>query len=209
VSLPLLPLRYELASPQDLAAVVAVHTASFPGFFLSSLGPRFLRELYAGIVSDPESFLIVARDGADVVGFAGGTMNSAGLYSRLIKRRLISFGWAAAPAVLRNPMVAARVLRALVKPKEARADSDKGSLLMSIAVAPGRVGRGVGAGLVSAFADEVRLRGGRSVWLTTDAVGNDRVNAFYRHYGFSARRTFTTPEGRAMVEYGLTLPAAN
>ncbi len=195
----------EFARPSDVAAVAAVHTSSFPGFFLSSLGPGFLRQLYAGIIADPESFLLVARAGEEVVGFVGGTVNSPGLYSRLIKRRLWAFGWAALPEVLRRPAIAARILRALAKPKEAQADADKGALLMSIAVAPGRAGRGVGAELVTAFAEEVRRRGGRAVWLTTDAKGNDRVNAFYRRCGFSPRRTFATPEGRAMVEYALEL----
>lgn len=195
----------ELGNADDVPAVTAVHLASFPRFFLSSLGPRFLRELYAGIVADPASFILVTRADGGMVGFVAGTVDSRGLYYRLIRCRLFSFAWAAAPSVAQRPVIAFRILRALAKPMESRGDAEKGALLMSIAVSPGCAGRGVGAALVAAFAEEARRRGSRAIWLTTDAVGNDRVNAFYRRCGFAPRRTFATPEGRTMVEYALEL----
>ena len=39
------------------------------------------------------------------------------------------------------------------------------------------------------------------VYLTTDADGNDAVNAFYRNAGFQCTRRFMQPGGRWMNEY--------
>jgi ribosomal protein S18 acetylase RimI-like enzyme len=72
---------------------------------------------------------------------------------------------------------------------------------MSIAVAPRAEGRGLGGKLVEAFCRAVLARGVRRISLTTDRVGNDRVNRFYEKQGFRLVRSYRTPEGRAMNEY--------
>jgi len=48
----------------------------------------------------------------------------------------------------------------------------------------------------------------QSVYLTTDADGNEPVNAFYRQAGFQNTRRFLQRRGRWMNEYVITLPGA-
>ena len=79
--------------------------------------------------------------------------------------------------------------------------STSGAELMSLAVDPSRQRHGVGRALVEAFANEVTVRGAKSLWLITDAADNDRVKTFYESLGFTKRRTFTNAEGRALEEY--------
>lgn len=189
---------------EDVDAVTAVHLAAFPGFFLSFLGPRFLRELYRAIVAHEESIAFVAVDGARVIGFVAGS-GSGGFYRSAARRRWFRFALASAGALLRKPSIAPRLLRALYAPPRT---SSEGALLMSLAVDPAIRRSGAGRLLTRAFVDRARERGASAVVLTTDRVGNDAVNAFYRDQGFSVAAEYVTPEGRAMYEYMLSVNAS-
>ena len=61
--------------------VIKVHLESFEGFFLSFLGPAFLRELYTSLIMDPFGNCLVAQNEDAVLGFAAGTTRSSGVYS--------------------------------------------------------------------------------------------------------------------------------
>lgn len=188
--------------PEDVATVVDVHLEAFPGFFLTFLGKRFLRQLYFGIVGDPDGIAFVAVVDGRCAGFVAGTAVPARFYARLLRRRFLRFAFAAVGPVLRRPAIIGRLLRAFSKPAEAAPESSGRAELMSLAVSPRFRAHGVGAQLVGAFVEEARRRGSGQVCLTTDASGNDDVNRFYEALGFSVLRRFTTREGREMNEYG-------
>lgn len=187
----------------DVGAVVDVHLRSFPGFFLSFLGPSFLRQLYHGIVADPTGVAFVVEEGGRITGFVAGTTEPGGFYGRLLRQRLLRFALASVWPFLRRPAILPRLLRALRRPAESSACPSGSALLMSIAVAPESQTGGRGAMLVRAFLDETRSKGAKRIVLTTDAAGNDAVNQFYLRQRFTLNRTFQTPEGRAMNEYEL------
>jgi ribosomal protein S18 acetylase RimI-like enzyme len=189
----------------DVPRAVRVHVAAFPGFFLSFLGPRFLRLFYGEAVLLREVVLVADLDGA-VVGLVMGSTHPGRFFKALLRRRLLGFALAAAPAVLRRPSVALRVARALFKPSQA-AKVEGTATLMSIAVGPEAQGLGAGKALVLAFIDEAARRGAVKVDLTTDKVDNERTNAFYRALGFRVAREIVTPEQRTLNEYELDLPA--
>jgi ribosomal protein S18 acetylase RimI-like enzyme len=181
----------------DVEAVTAIHLAAFPGFFLSFLGPGFLRELYRAILADEEGIAFVAAEGQRLLGFVAGSVGG-GFYRRAARRRWFRFGFRSTGALLRRPAIAPRLLRALFAPPKSSVD---GALLMSLAVDPAVQGGGVGKALTAAFVAEAQLGGAPAVVLTTDRFANDAVNAFYRAQGFSVARDYVTHEGRAMNEY--------
>lgn len=185
----------------DVPRAVEIHVAAFPGFFLSFLGPRFLRLFYGEAVALGEITLVAVAGGAPV-GLVMGSTEPGRFFRLLLRRRAFAFALAAAPAVLRRPSVAIRVARALLKPKQA-AKPPGIATLMSIAVAPEAQGLGAGRSLVVGFTAEAQRRGATAVDLTTDKVDNDRTNAFYRSLGFRVVREIVTPEGRILNEYEL------
>lgn len=188
----------------DITAVTEIHLAAFTGFFLSFLGPAFLRELYDGIVSDPSGIAFVCENHNQLVGFVAGSDRPSGLYGRLLRKRAWRFTVASSKAVLRRPSVMTRLVRAMDKSEEA-AVPDGMATLMSIAVTPEIQGSGAGKLLVREFLEACRQRGVVAVNLTTDATNNAAVNAFYSRQGFELARTFVTREGRAMNEYIIQL----
>lgn len=189
----------------DIQKIVFVHLQSFPGFFLSFLGPRFLSLFYSGICSAPEGIAFVYLNDADIpAGFVAGTSNPGGFYSRLLKRDWLKFVLASIVPVLKKPSVIGRVARAVSHPSGNPIGNDVAGLF-SIGVLPELQGTGAGKKLVQAFLQEASRRGCKRVFLTTDRDGNESVNVFYQKLGFSVERQYETPEGRRMNEYWITL----
>ncbi len=183
---------------RDLVAVVAIHRAAFPKFFLSFLGPRFLRVFYGFIAG--EGIAIVALAEGKLAGFVAGVLEPRLFYRWLMRRRFAQLALAITPMVLRHPSTLARVTRRARQRTSAGNHEPAGAELMSLAVDPGQEHRGIGRALVAAFAGRVAVSGERRLWLTTDAADNDRVIHFYESQGFLWSREFVTAEGRAMVE---------
>lgn len=189
----------------DAPVVTQVHIASFPGFFLTFLGERFLRIYYEAICASSEGIAFVFLNKAGrPAGFVAGTANPRGFYRKLLKSRWLSFGLAALPALAQKPAVAGRLLRAFSHPGANPAGDDIAGLY-SIGVLPELQGTGAGKLLVQSFLEEAQKRGCLTVFLTTDRDENDAVNAFYSRLGFTVFREYATPENRHMNEYRIQL----
>jgi ribosomal protein S18 acetylase RimI-like enzyme len=193
------------ARSEELPEIVDIHLASFPGFFLTFLGQRFLALLYQQMQHDDEGVVLVAASADRIAGFVAGVRHQGGFYQRLIARKKSAFARAAFWAVLRRPTILPRLVRALRRPAEAQR-SAADACLMSIAVRPEAAGQRIGQQLVRAFCGEMWQRGAPAVCLTTDRYSNERTNHFYQQLGFQLSSTFVTPEGRAMNEYFISLP---
>jgi colanic acid biosynthesis glycosyl transferase WcaI len=188
----------------DLPDVVAVHLRSFPGFFLSGLGPRFLRCLYQEILADRAGISFVYKREERLLGFAAGTWAPDGFYRKLLKRRWPAFALASVAPLIKNPAILPRLLSAVRnRPNEVK-PVNRG-LLLSIAVEPSTQSCGVGSALVEGFLEECRTLGLSSVHLTTDRDRNEAANSFYAKLGFTVSGVFTTPQGRVMNDYRIEI----
>ena len=192
------------AAVADVTDMVSIHLRSFQGFFLTFLGPAFLRELYTATLMDSSGIGFVIEGENGICGFVTGTAQPAGFYRRLLRRRWWRFALAAALPLLKRPAIIPRLLRAFSMPEQATQQEGRGTL-MSIAVLPEAQGKGIGQSLMQAFLAEAARRGLRQVDLTTDQDDNEATNRFYQNLGFVCERTFTTPEGRTMNEYVISL----
>jgi GNAT superfamily N-acetyltransferase len=199
-----LPTPIRQITINDAKVIVSIHLNSFQGFFLTFLGPNFLRVLYQSISEDPSGIGFIAEDPGGTGAFVMGTTQPSGLYERLLRKHWWQFGWAALPALVKKPGILPRLLRAFAMPGQ-ELPTPKCGNLMSIAVDPSFQGRGLGKQLVIAFLTEAARRGCTHVNLTTDALGNEPTNAFYQKMGFELYRTYTTPEGRRMNDYLIAL----
>ena len=187
---------------EHVKKVVDVHLQAFPGFFLTFLGPRFLREFYLSFTYDPSGvgFVAQASDTGEILGVIVGPVTPDGYFRRLLKRRWWAFCLASVCAVLKRPAVVKRLFRAVFYRGESPSGPNR-SLLSSIAVLPSAQGHGIGMALVNAWCDEIKKRGSSGCYLTTDAENNDDINQFYQKCGWKLSDTKTTPEGREMNCY--------
>ncbi len=191
----------------DVDEVVAVHISSFPGFFLSFLGSRFLSLFYSGICAAPEGICFVyLNEASRPAGFVAGSSNPSGFYSRLLKRCWFKFALASIGPILNKPSIIKRVARAMLLPSRNPVGEHVAGLF-SIGVCPELQGAGAGKKLVQAFLNEAQNRGCKRVFLSTDRDNNEVVNQFYLDCGFIVERQYVTPEERRMNEFWITLPA--
>ena len=88
-----------------ISKVVDMHMQAFPEFFLTFLGPKFLREFYNSFSYDPTGIGFVAEDAetGDVLGVIVGPLVPDGYFKRLLKRRWWAFYLASVTAVLKGP----------------------------------------------------------------------------------------------------------
>ena len=191
----------------DVDAVVDAHIAAFPTFFLTTMGRGFLRTFYRAFVGEPSAVALKAFDHShEFLGFVVGTVEPAGFFKRLLKRRWWAFAGYSALATLRTPRYAARLLRAVayrggpVRPAGY-------ALLSSLAVLPIAQGRGVGKKLVAAWTAHVSDLKRPGMYLTTDAENNEATNKFYQGIGLIPSATYRTKEGRRMNVYTKSLTA--
>lgn len=185
---------------KHVRSVVSIHMRAFPSFFLTFLGPRFLKEFYSSFLHDEQGIAFVAVEDGEVLGAIVGPLVPDGYFKRLLKRRWLVFCFASLGAVLKSPRVIKRLFRAVFYRGQSPAGIDL-SLLSSIAVSPDAQGKGVGKALVERWLGAVQARGGDGAFLTTDAEDNDTVNNFYKSIGWFLESTYETREGRKMNRY--------
>ncbi|HEX2698234.1 MAG TPA: GNAT family N-acetyltransferase [Anaerolineales bacterium] len=184
----------------DLDSVIRVHLSSFTGFFLSSMGTRFLKEFYKAALLDESSIALVSQQDNRISGLVVGTTQPSGFYRRVIRGHWHQFLLASTRLIVRKPQTILRLLWRLLITRNEKHYSGE-ALLMSIAVNPSDQGKGTGKQLVDRFIEEASRRGAASISLTTDAINNKGVNEFYLRSGFDCSSSFMTPEGRQMNEY--------
>lgn len=191
------------ACVRDLVQVVSVHQSAFVGFFMTDLGPRFLRAYYQQVLDFPEHLFLVSQSETQeaLLGFVAGFLNPPEFYRRLRSRKWF-FALCAASHLSLRPKLWKRALAGLRRTQErSQSRSSQVAELASLAVRPCTQGKGVGRALVLAFLEQARARGAEKVYLTTDAHDNDPVNAFYQKLGFRLSRQFWHTPDRLMNEY--------
>lgn len=170
------------------AQAAELHHSTIRTGFLTSLGPMFLRQLYAGISSCPSGFGFVWRraDDGSIRGFVACAEDTARLYRQVLLRRgllmavpLVRF--AVRPSVIRR---ACQTLRypADVGPHLPRAE------ILSIAVAEDARGTGIGRALLEGALGEFARRGIRRVRVAV-WDRNESAIRLYRACGFALAAT--------------------
>jgi ribosomal protein S18 acetylase RimI-like enzyme len=193
----------------DLEPIVRVHAAAFPGFFLTRLGPSFLRAYYGLILQFDQGILLVVDDQGELCGFAAGFLDPSRFYRTMSAHRWrfawpVLRGWIARPGMFARIIGNIRGLRSRQKGSESPIPASCCEL-SSIGVLPERSGNSLGKKLALAFMDTAKAMGATAIRLRTDAENNASVNAFYQRLGFRVERTVTTTGQRLMNEHVLAL----
>ena len=185
-------------SNNDINAIVDIHLDAFKGFFLTSLGPAFLRFYYTCFVKSDETVTMVAEEDGTICGFAAATTKCKGFNSRLIKNNLLSFGVLTLKMLFTSPRSLLRLIKNLTKKSESVQDDEDYAELYSIGVSKVSQGRGIGKQLLSATENAIKMGGGERISLTTDYYNNESTVKFYTSMGYSVLYVFTAYPDRRM-----------
>jgi|TARA_R100000049_G_C1939440_1_gene83445 ribosomal protein S18 acetylase RimI-like enzyme len=177
--------RVRDAVESDLPEVVRVHQIAFKGFFLDSMGPRFLRAYYGAILEyGPAIFLVSIDENDELDGFAVGFQDPEAFYDHFRSRRLRLLPIIVL-ALLRRPTLFVEIARNTRR--VAATGKGPASVVELSSIATSRLGTGIGSHLLQAFCDRGRGLGASEVTLTTDRDENASVVNFYLRHGFEKR----------------------
>jgi ribosomal protein S18 acetylase RimI-like enzyme len=200
---PASQVKVRAATAGDAAAVANLHVTAINEGFLASLGPRFLRRLYARIVKSHHGFLIVACDPGPgpVIGFVAGATSVRRLYGEFLLRDGVIAGLTCAPRLIRSIPRVVETLRYGAKDEagpssKASGDPAEGSEteLLSLAVATAARRRGAGSKLIQSFHAAAAEAGSRTARVVV-AAANDTAIRVYLESGFVEAERFELHPG--------------
>lgn len=171
-----------LSSPRapgvEHARVLAnLHVDLISGGFLPSLGRRFMRALYRGLLEWPGTRAIIIEDDGGVAAFVVAVQDIGAFYRWFVKKRWIVAGLASIPAILK-PENAKRAWESLRYGGDSETEAISAEIL-SLGVAPRARGKGLSSRLLE------------SVVETLSAAGNDEVKVVVGSTNLAARAAYT------------------
>ena len=166
--------------------IVTIHLKTFDGFFLTFMGRGFLNQMYISYCKHKDSNLLVAEDNNQSIGFLAYSSDFSGLYKFMLKTRLIQFAWYSLGAFFRKPTAFMHIIRAFLKPSEAKRE-DEYVELSSIGVDPKLKSKGVGSSMIDKLKEIVDFSKFSYITLETDAIDNEGAICFYEKNGFKRK----------------------
>lgn len=193
------------ATINDVNSIVEIHLDAFKGFFLTSLGSKFLTFYYACFVKSKETVTMVAEEDKKIIGFSASTTKSKGFNSRLIMNNMYDFSILSLKMLFTTPNALFRLVKNLTKKGEGVVDNEDYAELYSIGVSKAVQGKGVGKKLLTASEQAMKEEGVKRVSLTTDYDNNDKALWFYHSMGYETFYEFVTYPNRKMYRLIKTL----
>lgn len=186
----------------DAIMVGQLHRSTISTSFLSTLGERFGRYLYKGILSSPDAFGFAAKgpDGR-ILGYVACAQSTSRVYVQGILRDGVMMAMSLLPHIWRGSVLR-RLWETLRYPSEIPSELPQAEIL-SIGVSPEAHGRGIGTRLMTAALGEFRRRGTLQVRVAV-WTGNTTAIKFYERCGFELTLQ-RTHHGRPMNVYTIDL----
>ena len=190
------------ATTNDLDNIAALHAAAFPGFFLTSLGPMFLKHMYMGYIEEPSGIILIAEHGIKPTGFIAGTTDPEQFFKNLKTRKGPLLFCKTLPALIKNPMpVMKKIFKSFFYLGEKPPNLVNSTLLSSIAVSPEHQKNGTGRKMLEEFERAARSKDAKHIHLTTDQLNNCRTLSFYEKSGYTLESSFINSGKRVMNRY--------
>lgn len=196
------------ATKKDIELIVEVHLSAFAGFFLTDLGPKFLRLYYQSVLKAPDGILLIAVEDNKIIGFCATCTKSAGFNSRLITHNAMRFIKEALRLMISSPKSLLRLFKNITKKADISDDGEYAEVL-SIGVLKDAQGQGLGKLLLDNLFNRLQKTGISQISLTTDYEENEKTLRFYESIGFKKKYKFITYPQRKMYRLIKTLSTLN
>jgi ribosomal protein S18 acetylase RimI-like enzyme len=197
------PLQIERFTPATTATRFAeladIHCAEIRDGFLTTLGPRFLRNLYAEIVGSPHAFLFAAIRQGKVAGFICGAESTGRVYKHYLRRRGLRDGWRLLPKLVTYRRIKS-VLETLLYPTRRQHVELPKAEILNFCVRADVQRTGVGRRLFRHLVAEFRRRNITEIRIVT---GESQTSAqrFYESLGAVRVANLEIHQGRQSIAY--------
>lgn len=188
------------------SGLIDVHNLAFRGFFLTSLGSRFLKLYYSSVLKSDRGLVVCLQDDDDkILGFAVGTTYSKGFHKTILFSNIFSYIWVLLFIIFTRPKAIFRLLNNLNKSSNEQEDDGDYAELLSIGIPPQYKGLGYGKLLLNEFEKNLIWLEVEQIALTTDCYNNDDVIGFYHKMGYGILYEFSSFPDRRMLKLIKTL----
>ncbi|MBI4969669.1 MAG: GNAT family N-acetyltransferase [Rhodospirillales bacterium] len=164
-----------------------IHRSQLAVGLLAQMGERFLSLVYRHLAGDPDATLMAVVENDEVLGFVSGVRGGNSLLLGLLKRFPIRAPLLAALHLLTHPRSIQHALE-IIQHMTRRRQTGQGAELLSIAVAPDALRRGIGTRLFQELRDEFQRRGASEFTVLVAETQQDGL-AFYAAQGGSVLET--------------------
>ncbi len=195
-------------SDKNIDRLIRVHESAFQNFFLTELGPKFLRLYYKSVLKSHDGILLGTFENDKLIGFCAACFRSAGFNKSLIKSNLLKFGLISCKLLITKPKAIIRLARNLTK-SDRPDDNGEYAELMSIGVDKTSQNSGAGKKMLAELENILRQKGIKQLSLTTDVEENASTLAFYKKRGFKEMYAFETYPNRKMYRLTKNLDKKN
>lgn len=196
-----------VASAVDFQRLAELHLESITDGFLTSLGDRFLRAMYAAIAKSAYADLLVAREEGRIVGF----ICSSSSLSRVYRDFVISAGpgvWLVMATRVLRFSTFRRIVETAFYPVSRGADHAGDVEVLNFCVDVDQRGRGVGQQLFSALVASLSVRGAQTLKIVTGA-SQDSAQRFYQSAGATLVGETEVHQGEPSLVFAYPLQASS
>jgi len=181
-------MNISLATKKDSLQIAKIHKQEIDQGFLSQLGIKFLSKLYKAMILSKKSFVIVAKENNQVIGFISGCLNIKEFYKYFLKKYTFSAIKILLPKIF-NINTVKKILETLKYSKREEKDLPETELLV-IAVKKEFHGQKIAVKMFDYFINEMKKR---EIKQFKVIVGENlsRAISFYEKMGFKFHSNIT------------------
>jgi len=177
-----------LAHKEDIESIASLHAHAITTGFLRQLGHSFLCYLYRIMIESDDTFIIVARENNQVIGFVSGSSNLKKFYTFFLRKSVFQLFPYMLHALLNGAILlkCIETLKYIVRKK--KSVQLPLAELLTIAIKERYQGRGVAQELLKNFITEMSKRNIKKFKVV---VGDNLLHAihFYEKMGFTFNST--------------------
>lgn len=182
----------------DINQVVDIHMSAFKGFFLTDLGPIFLKLYYRSFARSKVALLKGCYEQDKLLAFSASAIVAKGFHKKLLIAYFFSFFIFGVRFFFTDIKILARLLKNVSKKNAAVYDDGDYAELFSIAVDVEQQGKGLGKKLLLQLESDLKSKDVVKVSLTTDCHNNKKTVNFYKGMGYDVFYNFVAYPNREM-----------
>lgn len=176
------------AKASDVVSIVRIHYDELNADFLSSLGEKFLQQLYFSLIKNKNIYVYVYESNKEIQGFVAGSKDFSNTFKKIIINNFARYSLSIFPQLLQKPYLIKKIIETLFYTKQGGSIAPSAELI-ALSVMKKCQRQGIGKKLVNVLEKKFRKGNIKNYKVSVNAnyLG---ANNFYKSLGFKYSHSF-------------------